>query len=198
MNIQNIEIYNELFDRWARLSGMPLCTSETHLLMKFLPSQGTQVAYDAALRYLSNPQHHFLTFVGEPGRGKTHLALGIGWQWISQSKGWVQYWQAERFLDQIREEYNMPRDANINTFEYAQRCSLFILDDLGAEKATEWALAKMDELIDHRYLNQLSTVFTTNLHPNQLPPRIESRLREGVVVTLKGIDYRKFNSRLKS
>jgi DNA replication protein DnaC len=184
---------------------MPLNTADTHLLIKFIPAKGTESAYKAALLYVAvegepgyeSPlyMHPFITFGGEPGRGKTHLALGIGWHWLGQDRGTVKYWQVEALLDQMRGEFDNPPvmatgAPMMTAFQMAKMSDLLILDDLGAEKSTPWAEAKLDELVDYRYINDKCTVFTTNLAPKQLQPRISSRIREGVTVTLEGPDYR--------
>jgi len=67
---------------------------------------------------------------------------------------------------------------------------LLILDDLGVEQSTPWARAKLDEIIDYRYIRGEKTVFSTNLAPSKLQDRIASRLQEGIVVVLECGDYR--------
>ena len=200
---------NERFDSLARFSGMPLITGRTELLMTFLPGKGTKKAYQAAIAFVATNEdgtpkreHHFITFVGEPGRGKTHLALGIGWQWLGQDRGTVRYWQVSELLDAMRAEYDKRPDDGygnpvIGEFERCKGASLLILDDLGVEKSTEWAIDKLDTLINHRWLEEKPTVFTTNLAPGQLQPRIRSRIKEGVVVTLEGGDYREYKAKLR-
>uniref|UniRef100_A0A6M3J8P6 Putative DNA replication initiation protein n=3 Tax=viral metagenome TaxID=1070528 RepID=A0A6M3J8P6_9ZZZZ len=193
---------NEKFDRMARFSGMPLATSETLLLMKFLPGPGTKTAYAAALAFVGEPEHHFLTFVGEPGRGKTHLALGIGWHWLAQDKGTVKYWQVSELLDAMRAEFDKPPETETGAplpgqFELAKGVSLLILDDLGVEKTSEWVADKLDTLVNHRWLEGKCTVFTTNLAPSQLAPRLRSRIKEGVTVTLEGPDYREIKAKMR-
>ena len=198
----------ERYNIFAKLSGMPLITGEKCTLMQFLPGKGTQKAYDAALHYIDlidgipQREHHFLTFVGETGRGKTHLALGIGWHWLGQNMGMVKYWHVGELLDAMRAEYdNPPKDSRgfsiPGEFDKAKGCSLLILDDLGVEKSTEWAIYKLDTLINHRWLEELPMVFTTNLTPEQLEKRIRSRIKEGVTVTLDGPDYRELKAKLR-
>ena len=197
-----VEERNQRYYVLVKYSGMPIGTGQSCTLEQFLPGKGTQEAYNTALRYVSKHEHHFVTFVGEVGRGKTHLALGIGWQWIGQNYGVVKYWQVSELLDAMRKEYNNPpkNDYGIalpGEFEKAKDCSLLILDDLGVEKTTEWVADKLDTLINHRWLEGKFTVFTTNLAPGQLQPRIRSRIREGVTVTLEGPDYRELKAKLR-
>ena len=77
----------------------------THRLFTFLPDDKTNDAYHAALKFVSGKaDHHFLTLVGEPGRGKTHIAFGIGWHWLEHnmdSRGLVKYYQVETLMDEL-------------------------------------------------------------------------------------------------
>jgi len=200
---------NDRFDRLARYSGMPLITGKTHQLVKFLPGKGNVKAYQAALDYVAfdgegepKREHHFITFVGEVGRGKTHLALAIGWQWLGQGRGTVKYWQVSELLDAMRAEYDSPPKDDYGIpipgeFDKCKGASLLILDDLGTEKSTEWVIDKLDTLVNHRWLEEKPTVFTTNMAPSQLQPRLRSRIKEGIVVTLEGIDYREFKAKIR-
>lgn len=179
-----------------RYCGIPEVVLGTHLLCRFLPGPESKEAYDKALAFVAGKaNHHFLTFVGEPGRGKTHLAIGIGIQWISAGKGAVKYYRVIDALDSMRREYERPPVNDLGTplkttLEWCKGVSLLILDDLGVEKQTDWALEKLEDIIDHRYINKLPLVVTTNMKPGQLSGRIAGRLKEGIVVTLGGLDYR--------
>ena len=209
MTTDEIQKRNDRFDSLVKFSGMPLITGETHLLMKFLPGKGTQEAYDAALKYVAlddegktKREHHFLTFVAEVGRGKTHLALAIGWQWLGQGRGTVKYWQVSELLDAMRSEFDNPPKDDYGIplpgeFDKCKGVNLLILDDLGVEQSTPWAREKLDTLINYRWLEEKPIVFTTNMKPSQLQPRLRSRIREGVVETLEGIDYREFKSKMR-
>ena len=193
---------NERFKRLSLYSGLPLGTFSTHKLMTFLPGKGTDDAYKAVLNYITDKtrEHLFLTLTGQCGRGKTHLALGIGWFWLENEKGTVKYWQVGQLLEEMRQEYSNPPKTEYGellptSFETAKHVELLILDDLGAEKQTDWAVEKLDALINYRYIEAKPTVFTTNLSAEQLPPRVASRLKEGIVVFLRGEDYRQIIAR---
>jgi hypothetical protein len=135
--------------------------------------------------------HHFLTLCGETGRGKTRLAIGMAIYAIVERRYPTQYWQVEAFLDALRFSFSTKSGERCETIlNQIKRVKLLILDDLGAQHTSEWAMAKLDELIDCRYISNLHTVFTTNLLPDRLPPRIASRLREGIVAVLAGPDFR--------
>lgn len=196
---EDIAASNDRFRRLAAWSGVPLNTWRTHRLSNFLSRPGTERAYQAALDFAAGKaKHHFLTFGGETGRGKTHLALGIAWHWLENDMGLVKYYQVETLLDELRRGYGVTDPDRQYTFDQLMKwlkiVDLLVLDDLGVEKPTEWAAAKLDSIIDYRYLNGRKTVFTTNLGTSALASRGEerlaSRLQEGVVEVLKCDDYR--------
>jgi DNA replication protein DnaC len=193
---------NDRFRRMAKFSGMPVSTYFSNRLYNFLPGQGTYNAHQAALAFIREErrQHHFLTFGGDTGLGKTHLALGIGWHFLEHDYGIVKYWSVSELLDAMRNEYEKPPMSEHGIplkgqFDLCKEVELLILDDVGAEKQTEWAADKLDQLINYRWLNDKLTVFTTNLVFSQLPNRTASRLKEGVTVLLQGADYRETKAR---
>lgn len=191
---------SERFAVLTKYSNIPPGTYETHRLEKFFNLPGAKKAYQAALEFISGKtRHYFITFVGEPGRGKTHLAIGIGWFWLINEMGLVKYWQVESLLDDLRQGFSAKNDEEFYSFgskmKQVKGVPLLILDDLGVEQSTPWARSKLDEIVDHRYINGAKTVFTTNLHPDSLELRVASRLREGIVVVLECGDFRAVKAR---
>jgi len=60
-------------------------------------------------------------------------------------------------------------------------CRLLFLDDLGAEKVTDWALETLFTLINDRYERMLPTVYTSNLDPRQLSENLGDRIASRIV-----------------
>ena len=81
-------------------------------------------------------------------------------------------------------------------FERLCEVDLLHIDDLGAEKQTDWVLEQLYALINERYERQGSVVVTTNLTQEELEqqigPRTVSRLIEicGEALPLWGEDAR--------
>jgi len=183
------------FAGMVMFSGIPPKTHMTKRLFTFLPMKGAEAAYEAALKFVSDKREHpFLTLAGKPGTGKSHLAIGIGWHWLEVMDKVVKYSQVEGLLDELRSGFNTRSAQEDRDFDMKlkriKECGLLILDDLGVEQSSVWARAKLDEIIDYRYLNELPLVVTTNMSPNKLEPRIASRLQEGVSIHLECKDYR--------
>ena len=64
---------------------------------------------------------------------------------------------------------------------------------LGTENTTPWAKEKLFQIINHRYMERLPTVVTTNVEPDRIDGRIRSRLFDvglSTSVFIEAADYR--------
>jgi DNA replication protein DnaC len=138
---------------------------------------------------------NILVLAGPTGVGKTHLALAIGWEWFEDGFS-VLFTRIDDLLDWLRQGYD--DNTYHQRLEKLQRCSLLILDDLGAEHAKEWAGEKIDRIVDWRYVNRAPLVVTTNARSEDLAPRVASRLADhscSIVVPIDAEDYRRSGAR---
>lgn len=112
---------------------------------------------------LQNRPTKGLYLFGGAGVGKTHLVSGIANQ-LMQSEITPLYLMVADLLDEIRKGYeSVEADTSaVALMEQAKETPVLILDDIGAERATEWSIEKLFQIINHRYLNQLPTVMTSN------------------------------------
>ena len=157
---------------------------------------GVSIAYRDAKRYAENPVGWLVLF-GNVGTGKTHLAASIGHVLLSAGRP-VVFQITPRLLDHLRATFSPESTVGFDdTFEALKAVEVLILDDLGAERATEWATEKLFQLVDHRYINRLPLVVTTNKRPEQFAgeagKRIASRLFDqgiSTAVAMAGADYR--------
>lgn len=104
---------------------------------------------------------------GEPGRGKTYAAAHAVRSAVERQSGsrvCARLVTAKRLLDEIRECYDTGGDA----LRRACRIPLLALDDLGAERPTEWAVETLTSIVDARTAEGLPTVVTSNLSLGQL------------------------------
>jgi len=189
------EVDNKATQEWVesliKLSNIPPWTATTKRFSKWLHQAGQEAWWGSVSQYGSGDYTHpFLTLLGQTGLGKTHLALGIGWEWIGRGKT-VLYYHVVDLLNALRDGYRHPGEADYSyIITFAKNCTLLILDDLGVQKETEWADEQLDFIIDFRYERYKPLVVTTNLALDKLTPRIADRLWEGTLVHLKGQSFR--------
>lgn len=75
-----------------------------------------------------------------------------------------------------------------------QAAGLLVLDDVGANRASDWWLESLHAVVDHRWSHELPTLVTSNVADlrGELGERIASRLAQRLVlVTLTGPDRRR-------
>lgn len=135
----------------------------------------------------------WLLLYGGMGTGKTHL-LAAAFYALLANKRYPVYTLTPALLDHVREGLDMEQPGAFGArFHAVQRAPILILDDLGAEKRSEWSDELLFKLLDYRYREALPTAVATNLIPADLEPRIASRLQDralSTVVMMRGPDYR--------
>ncbi|MCB2209473.1 ATP-binding protein [bacterium] len=134
----------------------------------------------------------WLLLMGRYGCGKTHLAAAIANYAIDAGVSTL-FLTVPDLLDWLRYAYSGVDMSFEDRFEEIREIPLLILDDFGTQNATAWAQEKIFQIINHRYINQLPTVVTSNLLINDFEGRIRSRLQDPNLVSMLKIlapDYR--------
>ncbi len=133
---------------------------------------------------------------GKTGCGKTHLSVATLREMIKDDviKGDAIFTTAPELLLDIRSCYSSNDDEKALVEKYSTP-EILILDDLGADKATEWAITTLYLILDRRNKDLKATFVTTNLSlpeiEGQYGARIASRLADMKIVELKMPDWRK-------
>ena len=60
-------------------------------------------------------------------------------------------------------------------------CRLLIIDDIGAERVTDWVRERMVSIINTRVSNNLTTIYTSNLSPEELRSELGDRIASRVL-----------------
>ncbi len=132
-------------------------------------------AYQAARAFATAPKG-WLILVGPSGCGKTHLAAAIANYCIANNRP-VFYVTVPDLLDHLRSTFGPDSETPYDEFfEQVRNAPLLVLDDLGAQSSTPWAKEKLDQLLNHRFSNQLPTVIVSIIPIKGLEERIRTRL----------------------
>lgn len=138
-----------------------------------------------------------LWLMGDVGTGKTTLAMLVSRSALEAGRT-VAIYSLPRLLARIRRTYDAEagEDSYLQFFERLASVDLLHIDDLGAEKRSDWVLEQLYAIVNERYETQRAIMVTTNLDQpaleEQIGPRTVSRLVEvcGDPLPLFGEDMR--------
>jgi DNA replication protein DnaC len=145
-----------------------------------------RLAHAEALRFAEAPRG-WLVFLGVYGCGKTHLAAAIANCLVD--KGYpVLFVVVPDLLDHLRATFapNSPVRYD-ERFDQVRNAPVLILDDLGTQSSTPWALEKLFQIFNYRYNARLPTVITSNQRLEDIDPRIRSRMVDPELVRIAPI-----------
>jgi DNA replication protein DnaC len=138
-----------------------------------------------------------LWFYGDVGTGKTSLAMLVSKAALEAGRS-VAIYSVPRLLAEIKETFDREHaDSYMALFRRLCAVDLLHLDDLGAERTTDWVLEQLYSIVNERWQDRRSIVVTTNLQSldelrEQLLARTVSRLVEicGDPIPIQGPDLR--------
>lgn len=143
-----------------------------------------------------------LLFYGDAGVGKTHLAVALMKDAIVTKGARAVFYETRELLKLVRDTYTAGSDATeLDVLKPVMEADLLVLDDLGAEKKSEWVDETLGLVINTRYSERRLTVLTTNLRDVEntepgsfayhLGLRTRSRLKEMCEwMPIEGVDTR--------
>ena len=140
---------------------------------------------------------------GQPGVGKTHLAVAVLKAIIERSGAGGLFYDTRDLLRVIRSTYDPSiRTTELEILRPVMNTQVLVLDDLGAEKTSEWVEETMNLIVNTRYNERRMTLFTSNYldipddtDQNSLLYRIGYRMRSRLhemcdFIEMDGADYR--------
>lgn len=144
-----------------------------------------------------------LLLLGRHGVGKTHLAVAVLKEIVRTKGGRGYFYETRELLKLVRDTYASGGDVTeMDVLRPVLEADLLVLDDLGAEKTSEWVQETLGLVVNTRYSERRPTIFTTNLEDSadaadvnsmlvRLGARIRSRLFEMCHwVHMDGLDVR--------
>jgi len=104
-----------------------------------------------------------LLFIGPPGVGKTHLAVGVLIDLIERHRVHGRFAEFTSLIHQIQATFDPGSpESKREILDPLLDAELLVLDELGAQKPTPWVRDILYLMINHRYTRRLPTLFTTN------------------------------------
>jgi DNA replication protein DnaC len=161
-----------------------------------------------------------LLITGSIGVGKTHLAVGILLSLIENKGAQALFYDYRDLLKQIQNSYNPSvNSTELDILRPVFEAEVLVLDELGAQKPTDWVWDTVALILNTRYNDKRTTIITTN-YADQAPgsaglsttqrvtrdetlgdrigERMRSRLAEMCVrVEMNGADFRQTAGRAR-
>ncbi|WP_207730254.1 ATP-binding protein [Clostridium botulinum] len=166
--------------RWAHFGIDPSKVKRIseYAVYSDITKRAKQVAIDYIRDYttIKTKEENNLAFLGQPGAGKSHLAIGIGANLINNgictNVVYMPYEEAMREL-----KANTMNESYMELTKRYTECELLIIDDLFKEKVkkgklvaglTESDMKHIYPIINQRYVNNKPTIYNSECTPNML------------------------------
>jgi DNA replication protein DnaC len=177
-----------------------------------VPAEKIELAKIAATKFAEDypmPHPTGLLFMGPPGVGKTHLAVGIMKQLIRQKSIPCLFCTFPELLKHIQNSYNpVSQTSELALLAPVLEIEVLVLDELGAQNPSPWVRDMVAYVLNHRYNENKVTIITTNYFDpeegkeprpgitDSLVDRIGNRMRSRLfemckTIKMDGNDYRR-------
>jgi len=104
-----------------------------------------------------------LLFVGTVGTGKTHLATAVVKALIREKGIHCLFYDYRELLKRIRYSYSPAVQASeMEILSPVLNVEVLVLDEIGAERSTEWVFDTVNYILNRRYSDGKTTIITTN------------------------------------
>ena len=163
-----------------------------------------EIAKDFTKKCVNKNQKNGLIITGKSGVGKTHLATVI-LNKITEKDMLVLMGRLILLLDVIKDTFKDFSSKEKDIIELYSKVDMLIIDDLGTERVSSWALEKLYTIIENRNENKLPIIVTTRFNKESLLDRFyqseDKELSEAVIQKLYqfcyGIELKKYDQNEK-
>jgi len=139
-----------------------------------------------------------LLFLGTCGVGKTHLSVALLKQVMVTTGDGGLFYDFRDLLREIQASWNsVSQTSELDVLRPVLEAKVLVLDELGANKPTEWVRDTIAHIINCRYNEKKLTIFTSNYldtpskqGEESLTDRIGARLRSRLFEMCTEIDVR--------
>lgn len=162
------------------------------------------IAKDYANKCTNNEQENGLIITGNSGVGKTHLVASISNELMEKGKI-VLMGRLTSLLDMIKETFRDNSKSENELIELFSNVDMVVIDDLGTEKISSWALDKLYTIIENRNENKLPIIITTKFDKEGLLHRFkqsnDKELSDAIIQKLYqmcyGIELKRYDENQK-
>ena len=159
-----------------------------------------EIAKDFTEKCINKNQKNGLIITGKSGVGKTHLATAI-LNKLTEKDMLVLMGRLILLLDVIKDTFKDFSSKEKDIIELYSKVDMLIIDDLGTERISSWALEKLYTIIENRNENKLPIIVTTRFNKESLLDRFyqseDEELAEAVIEKLYqfcyGIELKKYD-----
>lgn len=163
-----------------------------------------EIAKDFTKKCINKNQKNGLIITGKSGVGKTHLATAI-LNKLTEKDMLVLMGRLILLLDVIKDTFKDFSSKEKDIIELYSKVDMLIIDDLGTERISSWALEKLYTIIENRNENKLPIIVTTRFNKESLLDRFcqseDEELSEAVIQKLYqfcyGIELKKYDQNVK-
>ena len=144
-------------------------------MAKLMFSKENHIKIDRWLH--TEPKEKYLLFVhGTPGTGKTYfVAAMINFINDLNQKVIYRYYTDYELIAHLKNVMKEGWETVKEVIRLSDSADLFILDDLGSIRMTEWEHEQIHALVDHRYRFKKPTIIVSNLNRNDINEKFEAR-----------------------
>ncbi len=163
-----------------------------------------KISKDFTQKCINKNQKNGLIITGKSGTGKTHLATAI-LNKLTEKDMLVLMGRLILLLDVIKDTFKDFSSKEKDIIELYSKVDMLIIDDLGTERISSWALEKLYTIIENRNENKLPIIVTTRFDKESLLDRFyqseDEELAEDVIEKLYqfcyGIELKKYDENEK-
>lgn len=138
-----------------------------------------------------------LFLIGPPGIGKSHLAVAVLKRVMATTGARGLFYDVRDLLRVIRSTYDpVVKTTEVQVLRPVMHTDLLVLDDLGAEKTSEWVEETLNLIVNTRYSERRLTIFTSNYEekedrgdPDSLLARVGFRMHSRLYEMCEFLEY---------
>jgi len=108
---------------------------------------------------------------GPVGTGKTHLSASALHEAIRVGRS-GRFVSLVDLLGRMRRTFSRYNESDYDVLEAYRSAGHLVVDDLGTEKPTTWAIQTLTDLVNHRYESGRPTIFTSNYTLTEIATRL--------------------------